>query len=149
MRMRRMNRIIWAARQAGLAMTASKERRLKPLGLASAHYSVLSAVSEQPGVTGAELARDLGVTPQNVVGLVKRLTDRGLIERRAHSRHKQVLEMWLTPAGEAVLVKADAELAALEKTIADILGDDRAEQLRLLLEELAEGMGDIPNSEAG
>ncbi|MDI2129236.1 MarR family transcriptional regulator [Yinghuangia seranimata] len=46
------------------------------------------AQRDRPGVTGAEPARDRGVAPQNAVGPVKRLTDRGLIERRAHYRHK-------------------------------------------------------------
>lgn len=134
------NRVIWAARRAGRALGSAKEQHLRPLELPAAHYSLLAAVSAIPGATGAELARELSVTPQNVAGLTVRLEQRGLIERKPNTRHRNVVEMWITPKGEEALAAADAAMIDLEKTIAKILGAPGAEQLRKLLEELADGL---------
>jgi DNA-binding MarR family transcriptional regulator len=57
------NRVIWAERRVNRALSSAKEHQLRPLELSSAHYSLLAAVSANPGATGAELARELNVTP--------------------------------------------------------------------------------------
>lgn len=64
-------------------MQARKEQRLRPLGMAAAHYSLLVSIYAEPGLTGAELARRLNVTPQAVAALVARLEDQGLLGRVA------------------------------------------------------------------
>ncbi|KDN83843.1 MarR family winged helix-turn-helix transcriptional regulator [Kitasatospora sp. NPDC059646] len=134
------NRVIWAERRCDRALSAAKEQRLRPLELPSAHYSLLAAVSANPGATGAELARELGVTPQNIAGLTVRLEQRGLIERQPNTRHRNVVELWITPTGDDLLAKADAAMIELEREIARIVGVDEAERLRRLLEELAVGL---------
>jgi len=134
------NRVIWADRRAGRALGTAKEQRLRPYELPSAHYALLAAVSASPGATGAELARQLGVTPQNIAGLTARLEQRGLVTREPNTRHRNVVEMWITSKGEELLADADAAMIDLERTIARILGVEEAEQLRRLLERLAEGL---------
>lgn len=81
-----MDRVIWALRQAEQRLQTLKEQRLRPLGMAPAHYSLLISIHNQPGVTGAELARRLHVTPQSVASLVARLADKGA--RRHHPIHR-------------------------------------------------------------
>src|SRR6188474_238482 len=87
------NRLLWALRRAELGSRALKEQRLRPLGLVPAHYSLLMSVHSEPGLTGAELARRLDVTPQAVASLVARLVDKGQLERRSHPRHRHVQEL--------------------------------------------------------
>ncbi|WP_405824883.1 MarR family winged helix-turn-helix transcriptional regulator [Streptomyces sp. NBC_01390] len=134
------NRVIWAERRAHRALSSAKERQLRPLELSSAHYSLLAAISGNPGAMGAELARELSVTPQNIAGLTARLERRGLIERQPNARHRNVVEMWVTVKGEELLAEADAAMIELERTIARILGADGSERLRRLLEDLADGL---------
>ncbi|MHA6758919.1 MarR family winged helix-turn-helix transcriptional regulator [Streptacidiphilus sp. PAMC 29251] len=135
-----LTRVIWSARRAGVALQSAKELRLRPLGLVTAHYSLLAAVEANPGITGAELARELGVSPQNIAGLAARLVGSGLIERHPHERHRQVLETWLTPEGSRLLALAEAEVEDLEKSIVAILGRSGAEELRTLLDKLSAGL---------
>lgn len=59
-----LDRVTWALRRAELAVQTLKEQRLRPLGLAASHYTLLISVHSEPGLTGAELARRLNVTPK-------------------------------------------------------------------------------------
>lgn len=131
-----LERVTWALRRADIAVQALKEQRLRPLGMAGAHYSLLMSVDAAPGLTGAELARRLGVTPQAVASLVARLEGRGELERRPHPRHRNVQELYLTDAGRDILRSADAEIAEIEKRITGHLGPGDAARLTALLDQI-------------
>ncbi|MEV0151385.1 MULTISPECIES: MarR family transcriptional regulator [unclassified Nonomuraea] len=137
-----LDRLTWALRRAELAVQALKEQRLRSLGMAAAHYSLLISVHTEPGLTGAELARRLNVTPQAVASLVSRLEGRGQIERREHPRHRHVQELHLTDAGRETLRAADAVIAGVERQITDELGPDESARLRALLSRVAETVRD-------
>ncbi|MEU5318619.1 MarR family transcriptional regulator [Streptomyces sp. NPDC021056] len=132
-----LDRVTWALRRAELAVQTLKEQRLRPLGMAAAHYTLLMSVHRDPGLTGAELARRLNVTPQAVASLVARLENRGQLERREHPRHRHIQELHLTDAGREALHAADAVISAIERQITDGLGSE-AGRLRALLEKVAE-----------
>ncbi|WP_068212201.1 MarR family winged helix-turn-helix transcriptional regulator [Rathayibacter tanaceti] len=138
---RAADRVVWALRRAELAVQAEKERGLRPLGLAAAHYTFLATLAADAGLTGAELARRIGVTPQAVASLLTRLEARGLVERRSHPRHSHVHELHLTAPGHAALAEADRAIDAVEQKVVRLLGADGAEQLRGGLETLAAGIG--------
>ena len=134
------DRTIWALRRAELAVQALKDRHLRDLGMAASHYALLATVNTEPGLTGAALARRLGVTPQAVASLVARLEGRGQVERRPHPRHTQVHELHLTDDGHAALEKADAVMTQVEQQVVDTLGADENRRLRSALETLASGL---------
>lgn len=115
---------MWALRRAFVAVEAAKEARLRRLGVLAAHYGVLMNLGVSPGITSAELARRLAVTPQNIASLVARLEDRGWVERREHQLHAHVRELHLTEEGRRILDSADAEVSALEAEIRELLGVD-------------------------
>lgn len=133
-----LNRVTWALRRAELAVQALKEQRLRPLGIPAAHYTMLISVHQDPGLTGAELARRLNITPQAVAYLADRLASRGHLERRSHARHRHVQELHLTDAGRDVLRQADAVIQEVERSITGQLGAANAVQLKALLEQVAE-----------
>ncbi len=133
-----LDRVTWALRRAELAVQALKEQRLRPLGLVASHYTLLMSVHSDPGLTGAELARRLNVTPQAVASLVARLESRGQLERREHSRHRHVQELHLTDAGREILRAADKVIADIELQIVGGLGREETAQLRALLDRVGE-----------
>lgn len=129
-------RVVWALRRAFLAVEADKDVRLRAVGVPSSHYAVLINLGSSPGITGAELARRLGVSPQNVAALVAKLEARGLVARREHDRHSHVRELHLTADGRAAMVAADALVDELEADVRAALGDGDAATLQALLERL-------------
>jgi DNA-binding MarR family transcriptional regulator len=135
-----LNRVTWALRRAELAVQAQKERRLRSLGMAAAHYSLLISVHAEPGLTGAELARRLNVTPQAVASLVARLEDRGQLERRPHPRHRHVQELHLTDAGRDALRTADGVISEIEQRISQKLGPEGTGRLTRLLSRLTDAV---------
>ncbi|WP_257004422.1 MarR family transcriptional regulator [Streptomyces sp. SA15] len=95
-------------------------------------------VHTDPGLTGAELARRLNVTPQAVASQVARLEERGQLERRPHPRHRHVQELHLTDAGRDSLRRADAVIVEIEQQISQKLGPEKSAQLRTLLDQVAD-----------
>lgn len=94
----------YALRRAAGAMMAEFSRRLEPLGLRYADVSALLLIGANPTLTASQLGRMLDIQRANMVPLLGRLTDAGLITRRpldgkSHSLH-------LTDAGEAKLAEA-------------------------------------------
>lgn len=139
------SRVGWALRRADLDLQGAKERRLREVGMSSSHYSALVSVETNPGLTGAELARIMGITPQAVALLVGKLTDRGWIERRVHPRHRNVQELHLTSAGRDALTAAESIVSDLERHFRESLGPERYDHLRELLGQV---INDLPKWEA-
>lgn len=141
--------VLWALRRAEMTVQALKEQRLRPLGLAPAHYSLMLSVRLDPGLTGAELARRLGVTPQAVASLVGKLETRGHLRRRAHPRHRHIQELYLTESGVEELAAADAVVASLEHQVVQTLGATDARQLKNLLHHVTDAVQETPAAGEG
>ena len=136
------NRVLWALRRAELAARTLKNQQLRPLGMATAHYSLLMLIRTDPGLMGAELARRLDVTPQAVASLVARLESKGQLERKPHPRHRHVQELHLTDAGREALRSADQMVAQIEERVVRHLGPDGATTLIASLERVIEAVRD-------
>ena len=108
--------------------------RIRTLGLSIPQFDLLSTLTEQEGISQSELAEKLYVTKGNVSGLVDRLVQAGLVERRAIAGDRRSYAMHLTPEGRR---PAEAGIAAQRDFVASTLGklkpDDLAELDRLVL----------------
>jgi DNA-binding MarR family transcriptional regulator len=137
----RAARVIYALQRAFVAVEARKSVLRAQVGLLPSHYALMMNVRSHPGVINAELARLLGVSPQNITGLVARLTARGLLERRPHERHAHVLELHLTSAGSQLLTEADRLVGGLEDHVVTALGAPATDNLRTILASLERAVG--------
>lgn len=90
-----------AIKRAEQALIAAKESVLRPLGLTVPQYAALLALSEEPGIGGAELARRCLVTPQSMSTVLSNLQSKELIGRPPHRLHRRVVETCITDAGQA------------------------------------------------
>jgi DNA-binding MarR family transcriptional regulator len=106
------------------------EERLRPLGLTAAQYLALRLVDHTPGLSNAELARELFVTPQTTIRVLQGLTDEGLVFRTPNARHGRLLETHLTPKGTRLLAVARPRAEAAETEVLAALTS--AQQDRLL-----------------
>lgn len=119
-------------KRAEQALMAAKNAALRPLGLTVPQYAALFLLAEQPGLSGAELARRALVTPQTMSTVLANLERKGLIERSTHPIHTRIVEIRLTRPGAEVLSAADDAAIRVEAAIDDVLRSDRASLHQLL-----------------
>lgn len=62
-------------------------------------FSVLCVIGEQPGVTAAEICRQLQLQRANIVALLAEIEAGGLIERRADDGDQRIQRLALTATG--------------------------------------------------
>ena len=94
----------YALRRAANATAAELAGRLTELGLRQSDVSVLILDAENPGVTAGAIGRALDIQRANLVPLLNRLEDSGLIEREPIDRKSRGLE--LTAHGQERLAAA-------------------------------------------
>jgi len=94
-------------------------QRLKALGLSVAQFDLISTLTEAEGITQRDLAERLYVTKGNVSGLVDRLVEAGLVDRRAIPGDRRSYALHLTPEGQRL---AAAGMTAQQSFIEQTLG---------------------------
>ena len=97
--------------------------------LTVAQYAALAAVTAEPGLSNADLARRSFVTPQTMIQLLRDLEGRGLVARSPHPHHGRVLQTRPTAAGRAVAEAASAGVNQLEQLMLSGLSSGQRRQL--------------------
>ena len=104
----------YALRRAANATAAELAGRLNGLGLRQSDVSVLILIAENPGVTASALGRALDIQRANMVPLLNRLEDLGLIERAPIDKKSR---------GLALTAHGQERLAAARKVVEDFEAD--------------------------
>ena len=102
----------YALRRAANAMMGELARRLALIDLRIAEASVLLLVERRDDATASEIGRVLDIQRANMVPLLARLEEAGLIERKPIDGKSQAV--LLTPAGQERRAQADAITTAFE-----------------------------------
>jgi DNA-binding MarR family transcriptional regulator len=98
--------------------------------LTTAQLELLRLVKRRPGISVAEAARELRLAANTVSTLVRELSDRGMLMRRASEADRRVAELDLEPdIREQIDAWRDRRLLALAAAIDELPSD---EQDRLL-----------------
>jgi DNA-binding MarR family transcriptional regulator len=107
---------------------AFSEAGAREHGLTSQQHQALLAIKSHAGagpMTISELAECLLIKTHSAVGLVARLVERGLVERRVSSVDRRRVQLILTPQGEDVLeaisVKNLDQLEGVAKILDELL----------------------------
>lgn len=102
-------------------VTAAVAGELRELGLSIPQFDVLSTLSEREGLTQQELAARLYVTKGNVSGLIDRLVEAGLVERRPIPGDRRSHALHLTPAGAEIAARGiTAQAAYVARTLGQL-----------------------------
>jgi DNA-binding MarR family transcriptional regulator len=123
------------------SLMSAKHLAVRPAGLTVPQYAALLALADNPGISGAALARTCLVTPQAMTVVLKNLEERGLVARSPHPWHRNVLETRLTEAGRTALELADERAVAIERAIADEFTEKERATLRELLARCEQAIG--------
>lgn len=121
------------ARRAALAVIGVFLERMAPFDLRVVDFSVLTLIAHNPGITSRQLSAALAILPPNLVGLVRQLEARGLIEKHPHPHDRRAQGLYVTEAGRSLQSEAQAVVASLEtEAITHLTEDERQTLIRLL-----------------
>lgn len=120
-------------KRAEQALMTAKSAALKVADLTVAQYAALFALADNPGISGAALARACLVTPQAMAAVLKNLEERGLVTRSTHPWHQKMLETQLTDTGRETVLLADEQAVRIERRLADEFTPKERDTLRAML----------------
>ena len=130
--------ILWLLKQAFYFSLTTVNDAISPHGVSTAQIGVLRQLSNEPGLSGAELARRLLITPQGVQLALTALERRGLVERKQDPRHKRILQTYLTDEGRNVVATVLSDAVAAHEEVFGVLSAEEQETLRELLSRVVE-----------
>jgi DNA-binding MarR family transcriptional regulator len=121
-------------------LRARLDEELRLIGVSTPEYVTLSLLHERDGLSCAQLARWVLVTPQAMNLVISALERRKLIRRRPDPQHRRVLRASVTAKGLDLLARCDH---AMDRIEADMLGDlppDTVEVVRAALGSCAHSL---------
>ena len=90
---------------------------LQPLGITTSQMRMLWSIAENPGISGAKVARLCSVTPQSGQATLAMMEAHGWVRRRPSEASDRILVAELTGKGQRVLVKAREIAEALDRRL--------------------------------
>ncbi|HEY0252745.1 MAG TPA: MarR family transcriptional regulator, partial [Kofleriaceae bacterium] len=128
------NHLCFALYAASRAFTRAYQPLLEPLGLTYPQYLVCIALWERDGRAVNKLGTCLALDSGTLTPLLKRLEERGLVERKRDKADERVVKIFLTAAGKALRQKAKRVPFAL----AEKVGITDIARIKKLRDELVE-----------
>lgn len=145
--------ILWLLKQAFYLTLTTVNDAASPHGVTTAQIGVLRHLADEPGLSGAELARRLSISPQGVQLALTALERRALVERTADPQHGRILRAKLSEEGHAVASAVLADALAAHAAVFSVLSKDEQQTLRELLSRVIEqgskGAPTLSGPEAG
>jgi DNA-binding MarR family transcriptional regulator len=133
-----VDNILWHLKQAWYFSLTAVNDAVRDHGVSTAQIGILRQLADEAGLSGAELARRLLITPQGVQLALKSMEDRGLVYRKPDPRHARILKVYLTDKGRGVAAAAVSDAIAAHEAVFDVLTPDEQQVLRDLLAKVVE-----------
>lgn len=133
-----VDNILWHLKQAWYFSLTAVNDAVSGHGVSTAQIGVLRQLANEPGLSGAELARRLLITPQGVQLALKALEERGLVQRKPDPQHARILQAFLTEQGRNVAEAVVKDAIAAHDAVFGVLSPEEQETLRELLARVVE-----------
>lgn len=130
-----------------IAINRAYKPMLDAMGITYPQYLVLSVLGEEDGATIGAIAGRLALESSTVTPPVKRLEHAGLVERRRSHADERQVQVWLTEAGRALLVRSKC----LGETLVERSGmvRDQIDALNRQVQVLRDALAAQPGSPTG
>jgi DNA-binding MarR family transcriptional regulator len=129
---------LWLLKQAFYFSLTAVNDAISVHGVSTAQIGVLRQLSNEPGLSGADLARRLLISPQGVQLALTALERQGLVERKQDPQHKRILQAYLTEQGRKVVGTVVGDAVAAHERVFGVLSDEEQQTLRELLSRVIE-----------
>lgn len=123
----------YCLRRASVAAMTDFARVFARHGLRRTTFSVLTLVTERPGLRQAQVAEALAIERPNLVQIVGELEGRGLLRRETDAGDRRAQTLHPTLAGRRLVTQAMADVAEQEERLLDGLTPPQVEALRAAL----------------
>jgi DNA-binding MarR family transcriptional regulator len=127
--------------QVGARSAQLFAERLTPLAISPRAYGVLSNLAATGSRTQQQLADDLGIHRNNMVGLIDELEEAGWAGRHRNPADRRAFDVRLTDAGAAMVARVDAVVPTLDDDLAQGLDPEDRLTLIALLRQIASTAG--------
>jgi DNA-binding MarR family transcriptional regulator len=127
---------IYLLKRTEVAVRACMDVALVEFDLTPAQFLMLFRLRDHAELSSAALARDIGVRPQSIIGLIQPLERKGLLEREPSPEHQRVLHLRLTAAGKKLLAEAIRVASRIESELLSDLDDRQVAELQDALTKL-------------
>ncbi|RDI94901.1 homoprotocatechuate degradation operon regulator HpaR [Meiothermus sp. QL-1] len=108
--------------------------------LTEQQWRVMRALDGKEGLEISLLAEQCRILLPSMSGILRRMEQRGLVQRRANQADGRSVCVALTPAAQALVERIKPEVVAVYAEIEQLLGKEKLELLYALLEELEQGL---------
>jgi DNA-binding MarR family transcriptional regulator len=132
-RQREQTPVIYLLARAARVVQREYARELERHGLSVREHTVLEVVRARAGISNAEVARSLGVSPQGVNVPLARLTKLGYLEREPDSRNGRIIRFALTSSGTKLMGRTDSTVAEIERRALALLDERQQVEIGELL----------------
>ncbi len=132
------DKILWLLKQAFHFSLTTVNEAISGHGVTTAQIGLMRQLANEPGLSGAELARRLLISPQGTQLALSALERRGLVERKQDPQHGRILQAYLTDDGRAVTSAVLADALAAHESVFGVLTSDEQQQLHDLLVRVVE-----------
>ena len=130
--------LLWLLKQAFYFSLTTVNDAISSHGVSTAQIGVLRQLANEPGLSGAELARRLLISPQGVQLALTALARRGLVERKQDPQHARILQAYLTDEGRAVAETVVSDAISAHQEVFGVLTAAEQQTLRELLGRVVE-----------
>ena len=120
-------------KHAHLALEGFTDAALERFGITSRDLGALRVIAGGEAKSQQDVAGILGVDRTSMVALLDALEQAGIVARRPseQDRRRNVIE--LTKPGRKIVIQAEQASLAVERDFVDVLGEERASDLRRTL----------------
>lgn len=110
----------------------------KSQNITPVQYGLMSAVAALPDLDQTALGQEVGLDRTTTADVVKRLEDRGLLERRPNPADRRTRHVRLTPLGEQTVTELHGDMTRAQERLLEPLRPAERSMLMDLMRRLVE-----------
>jgi DNA-binding MarR family transcriptional regulator len=133
----------WLMKEAVHVTRKAVDEAVRSHGVTVSQWAVLYQLAQHPGLSGAELAREMLLTPQAVHQALTTLVRRGLVERTPDANHARIFRASLTEDGRRIARRCRADSMKIQRKLLATFDDEERTVFCDLLQRYVQAMSTI------